>query len=243
MQSPDLTSLMQEIEIQKKRMNLAALSSLQQYMKQLLSVSLLQQNIRKSTTILIQPPQSDTAFAEVTQPSTQSSESMHKLIEVSRVPTQKETQSHSLASANDIQVKCEEQPVIDNIKIEEEKSEELRKSDSESPNSLEIEEHHDSDFNDTRSRPLFNLFAEKKKELACEHTWRKHHAKGLCKRCYEKYGRTKKPWNCEHQVHFARGLCRKCYFKSCKKVNLFLINPSLIFPYSQQDTILKYTTS
>ena len=47
----------------------------------------------------------------------------------------------------------------------------------------------------------------------CEHTDRKHYAKGLCSTCYHKNGRTKKAWNCEHKnkLHYAKGCCQECY--------------------------------
>lgn len=47
----------------------------------------------------------------------------------------------------------------------------------------------------------------------CEHTDRKHYAKGLCSSCYHKGGRTKKSWNCDHKdrVHYAKGCCHECY--------------------------------
>lgn len=47
----------------------------------------------------------------------------------------------------------------------------------------------------------------------CEHTDRKHYAKGLCSSCYHKGGRTKKSWNCEHKdrLHYAKGCCHECY--------------------------------
>ncbi len=47
----------------------------------------------------------------------------------------------------------------------------------------------------------------------CEHTERKHYAKGLCSSCYHKGGRTKKSWNCDHKdrVHYAKGCCHECY--------------------------------
>lgn len=47
----------------------------------------------------------------------------------------------------------------------------------------------------------------------CEHTDRKHYAKGLCSTCYHKGGRTKNAWNCEHRnkLHYAKGCCQECY--------------------------------
>ena len=50
---------------------------------------------------------------------------------------------------------------------------------------------------------------------ACEHTDRKHYAKGLCSTCYHKGGRTKLAWNCEHRdkLHYAKGCCQECYLQ------------------------------
>ena len=47
----------------------------------------------------------------------------------------------------------------------------------------------------------------------CEHTDRKHYAKGMCSTCYHKNGRTKTAWNCEHktELHYAKGCCQECY--------------------------------
>jgi len=47
----------------------------------------------------------------------------------------------------------------------------------------------------------------------CEHTSRKHYAKGMCSTCYHKTGRTKTAWNCEHknELHYAKGCCQECY--------------------------------
>ena len=50
---------------------------------------------------------------------------------------------------------------------------------------------------------------------ACEHTDRKHYAKGFCSTCYHKGGRTKLAWNCEHgdRLHYAKGCCQECYLQ------------------------------
>lgn len=47
----------------------------------------------------------------------------------------------------------------------------------------------------------------------CEHTNRKHYAKGLCSTCYHKAGRTKLAWKCQHhdKLHYAKGCCQDCY--------------------------------
>lgn len=47
--------------------------------------------------------------------------------------------------------------------------------------------------------------------MHCGHPWREHYAKGFCGSCYLRYGRTKKPWNCNHDKLYALGLCQKCY--------------------------------
>lgn len=51
----------------------------------------------------------------------------------------------------------------------------------------------------------------KNKKITCPHTDRDHFAKGLCKSCYLKVGRTKKPSACSHDHLYAKGLCQKCY--------------------------------
>ena len=38
----------------------------------------------------------------------------------------------------------------------------------------------------------------------CGHEDKGHYAKGMCRSCYTKYGRTKKPWNCLHDKLYAR---------------------------------------
>ena len=52
-----------------------------------------------------------------------------------------------------------------------------------------------------------------KKVTKCEHTNRKHYAKGMCSTCYHKAGRTKLAWDCEHKdrLHYAKGCCQDCY--------------------------------
>lgn len=47
--------------------------------------------------------------------------------------------------------------------------------------------------------------------MNCPHPQRDHYAKGLCKSCYHKFGRSKKPWACSHERLYAKGLCQKCY--------------------------------
>jgi len=50
-----------------------------------------------------------------------------------------------------------------------------------------------------------------KREILCEHTEESHYAKNLCLACYHKYGRSTKPWKCDHEVMYAKGLCKLCY--------------------------------
>jgi len=56
-----------------------------------------------------------------------------------------------------------------------------------------------------------------KKVTACEHREKEHYAKGFCKNCYLKYGRTKKPWLCQHEKLYAGGLCQNCYINKYNK--------------------------
>ena len=58
----------------------------------------------------------------------------------------------------------------------------------------------------------------RKKVTQCEHTDRKHYAKGLCNNCYHKHGRKKAPWNCKHKVMYASGMCHNCYINRYNKV-------------------------
>mmetsp|Transcript_1639 Transcript_1639/g.3527 ORF Transcript_1639/g.3527 Transcript_1639/m.3527 type:complete len:122 (+) Transcript_1639:584-949(+) len=52
-------------------------------------------------------------------------------------------------------------------------------------------------------------------QAPCQHPMRKHYAKGLCRGCYQKRGRTKKASCCMHvdRLSFARGKCQSCYLK------------------------------
>ncbi len=54
---------------------------------------------------------------------------------------------------------------------------------------------------------------------ACDHREKEHYAKGYCKNCYLKYGRTKKPWLCAHEKLYAGGLCQNCYINKYNKVS------------------------
>lgn len=58
----------------------------------------------------------------------------------------------------------------------------------------------------------------KKINLLCGHYTREHYAKNLCNNCYHKYGRTKKPWNCNHEKLYAHGLCQNCYINKYNQV-------------------------
>jgi len=67
--------------------------------------------------------------------------------------------------------------------------------------------------------------ARKRTKVICGHPWKNHHAKGLCKNCYETYGKTRRPWKCSHGAHFAKGYCKKCYLKLRQKVSVNEICP------------------
>lgn len=61
--------------------------------------------------------------------------------------------------------------------------------------------------------PLNDPSKKTKQITKCEHTSRKHYAKGMCSTCYHKLGRTKKAWKCRHldRLHYAKGCCHECY--------------------------------
>lgn len=73
-----------------------------------------------------------------------------------------------------------------------------------------------------------NLQRKSKVITNCEHTDRKHYAKGLCSTCYHKGGRTKLAWGCPHKdkVHYAKGYCQECYivYKRFRKQRAKLMN-------------------
>lgn len=47
----------------------------------------------------------------------------------------------------------------------------------------------------------------------CVHTDRPFYARGMCKNCYHKVGRSK-PANChKDKAHYSKGLCHNCYMK------------------------------
>ena len=50
-----------------------------------------------------------------------------------------------------------------------------------------------------------------KKSNRCGHEDKPHYAKGMCSNCYHRHGRSKKPWNCQHQTLYAAGMCQNCY--------------------------------
>jgi len=57
-------------------------------------------------------------------------------------------------------------------------------------------------------------FARKKKEITnCEHVDQKFYAKGMCKNCYHKKGRTKPANCCPNKTMYSRNLCQNCYMK------------------------------
>ena len=47
----------------------------------------------------------------------------------------------------------------------------------------------------------------------CQHTDRKHYAKGLCNPCYVTKGRSKMASNCMHKTRpsYAKNMCKSCY--------------------------------
>lgn len=58
------------------------------------------------------------------------------------------------------------------------------------------------------------FFARKKKEITnCEHVDREFYAKGMCKNCYHKKGRTKPATCCPNKTMYSRNLCQNCYMK------------------------------
>lgn len=199
-----------EMELQQKKMNLAALSSMQGYIKQLISLSILQEELKNNTKLMIHPMSS---IPSISRMNSQLAEFNQLIQPINSQPTQEFSQA--LTKCPEVNVKCEEEEPAKQVqvKIEQIDEEVNRKTDIDSNNSSDMDIQHQ----ESRAQPLFNLFPQKQKQLACPHPWRKHHAKGLCKKCYEKFGRTKKPTNCEHEIHFARGYCRKCYFRTFKK--------------------------
>jgi hypothetical protein len=63
-----------------------------------------------------------------------------------------------------------------------------------------------------REELLRKKISKKKKRVnTCGHPEREHYAKSLCYNCYHRRGRTKKPWNCNHERMYAQGLCQNCY--------------------------------
>ena len=169
MQTTSMNALMHEMELQKKRMNLAALSSMQDYLKQLISLSLLQENIKSSTKL------SANSLTTVSKPPTQTNavwQKSHssKLYEQLANSAQKEEKTAILSQkSTEIQVKCEEGHIdLPQVKIEQMEEEPNRKSDVESRNSGDME---------IQRGDALDLFPRKKKDLLCPHPWRKHHAK------------------------------------------------------------------
>ena len=60
--------------------------------------------------------------------------------------------------------------------------------------------------------------ARKKNQITeCEHTDREFYARGMCKNCYHKKGRTKKATCCPDKMMYSRGLCQNCYMKQYGK--------------------------
>jgi hypothetical protein len=61
--------------------------------------------------------------------------------------------------------------------------------------------------------PVVSVTKKIKKENLCGHHGLYHYAKNMCYSCYHKFGRTKKPWKCDHALLYARGLCHPCYIE------------------------------
>jgi hypothetical protein len=61
--------------------------------------------------------------------------------------------------------------------------------------------------------PMVNGSKKIKKTNTCGHNDQDHYAKNKCYDCYHKYGRTKKPWKCSHEILYAKGYCHLCYIE------------------------------
>jgi hypothetical protein len=82
-----------------------------------------------------------------------------------------------------------------------------------------------SDFNLSKSREDEEEEDDKIRSMkhasGCEHTDRKHYAKGLCKHCYYTKERDEMllPDKCKHQdkMHYSKGLCKTCYIREYQR--------------------------
>ena len=57
----------------------------------------------------------------------------------------------------------------------------------------------------------------KKIITSCEHLDREFYAKGMCKNCYHKKGRTKPAKCCPNRTMYSKDLCQNCYMKQYGK--------------------------
>lgn len=174
MQTNQVNTLLHELEIQKKKMDLMALNSLQDYLKQLISFSLIQEDIKNNSRLLAQPLSAHPSLSRAMSITTQGGQSPPvKMPEQIPLLKQSENRSAIAKKAANFQVKMEEEPTqASQMKIEAEESDELnRKSDTESGNSSQNEKI------TSLCQPLFTLFPQRKKNLICPHPWRRHHAK------------------------------------------------------------------
>lgn len=54
---------------------------------------------------------------------------------------------------------------------------------------------------------------KKKVVTGCEHVDREYYARGMCKNCYHKKGRTKPALCCPNKTMYSKNLCQNCYMK------------------------------
>jgi len=54
---------------------------------------------------------------------------------------------------------------------------------------------------------------KKKVVTSCEHVDREYYARGMCKNCYHKKGRTKPAICCPEKAMYSKNLCQNCYMK------------------------------
>ena len=65
-----------------------------------------------------------------------------------------------------------------------------------------------------KDQSLHGSSQRKKKVVTnCEHSDRDFYAKGMCKNCYHKQGRTKLAICCPDKKLYAKKLCQNCYMK------------------------------
>ena len=68
---------------------------------------------------------------------------------------------------------------------------------------------------DNMPEPIFKVIRFKREHriVNCKHSFKKHYAKGMCKGCYNQFGRDLVPTRCPHKDRkvFAKGQCSTCY--------------------------------